>query len=305
MKYCTDCGKPLSSNKPIRCKRCAIIFKWSNPDYRRKSVESFKRSAIQNPELRRGRSERAKQQWSGGDDSKLRQAIKQAWKQGHFANMIKAANTPEAKAKQSASMILRWQDPDYIELVTHNRNEAFKRPEEYARKSADVKRRWQNPEFRRKMLDTWFSKMSPTFSKLELQVQAYFDTLGIAYETQFTIKGLLRFYDIFIPEIRLIIEVDGDFWHHSAWVIAQGIELIDDTKNVWALSNDYSVLRLRESDLTERGLEAHTEDGLMTFLNCDTRPVLLRYNQRWLLEPGDEVINCYTAAYISLADITA
>jgi hypothetical protein len=50
-------------------------------------------------------------------------------------------------------------------------------------------------------------------SKLEKTFANILDLLNIDYQQHFYAKEIKAFYDFYIPETNIIIEVDGDFWH--------------------------------------------------------------------------------------------
>lgn len=50
------------------------------------------------------------------------------------------------------------------------------------------------------------SKLEDRFAK------EFLDKLGIKYVTQYYAKEIKRYYDVFIPSHRILIEIDGDYW---------------------------------------------------------------------------------------------
>lgn len=275
--FCVDCGKPLIKRSATRCKRCSKLHHWSDPAYRNKSVDGMKRAGANNLYLRQGRSERVIKQWADGDESKLRQAVKQGWQNGSYVNLVKAGQSPDDVAKRADSMKERWQDPEYIELFRVSQAEGLATPEAKVNKSVATKRRWDDPESRRKLLDGIFG-VAPKPSKLELSVLAHFDLLNLHYIPQFRPRDLYRFYDALIPDLQTLVEVDGDFWHHSDWAAVNGIVEVDTAKNKWALANGYNLVRLRESYLHQFGIDVHTEDALGMLLDLNECPVVLTHN---------------------------
>ena len=95
-------------------------------------------------------------------------------------------------------------------------------------------------------------------SKLEEYFASEFlDKLGVEYEYQFEAKDIGRFYDFFIPKSRLIIEVDGDFWHGNPEKYTDDklrghqkhARRVDEYKDKWALIHSIPILRIWESDI--------------------------------------------------------
>lgn len=85
----------------------------------------------------------------------------------------------------------------------------------------------------------------------------FLDKMGVVYERQYEAKDIGRFYDFYIPDARLLIEVDGDYYHgyglvhenknpmqkHNAWV--------DKQKDLWAAMHGIPVLRIWEHDIND------------------------------------------------------
>lgn len=95
------------------------------------------------------------------------------------------------------------------------------------------------------------SKLEDDFAK------EFLDKLGVKYIYQFEAKDIGRFFDFYLPDSNLIIEIDGDFWHgnpekykkeelKSHQIRAQRI---DEYKTKWALTHSIPVLRIWESDI--------------------------------------------------------
>jgi len=93
-------------------------------------------------------------------------------------------------------------------------------------------------------------------SKIELQVQAMLDELGVEYESEFPHDAF--FYDFRVKRTSLLIEVNGDYWHANP-VVYPDKEALNETqrkmvrrdhyKRRVAKDHGYYVLYLWESDL--------------------------------------------------------
>ncbi len=100
-------------------------------------------------------------------------------------------------------------------------------------------------------------------SKLEKTFKNLLDILEINYKQFLYAKEIKAFYDFYIPEKNLVIEVDGDFWHcnpnskHSLPKYeTQKRNLIrDKEKEQWLKDNGYKLLRFWESDINNNILE--------------------------------------------------
>ena len=67
-------------------------------------------------------------------------------------------------------------------------------------------------------------------------------------------KGHWRYYDFYLPQHKLLIEVDGDYWHNSqgkpSWVI-MAAKKNDMLKNWIAKKEGYRLIRIREKEIQE------------------------------------------------------
>lgn len=88
---------------------------------------------------------------------------------------------------------------------------------------------------------------------LETKVLVAIEELGLEYIDEYRPKGTRSVFDFYIPSLNVLIEADGDFWHHSEWAKEQGAHKTDARKTKWAKKNGYKLIRLRESDVNEFG----------------------------------------------------
>lgn len=93
-------------------------------------------------------------------------------------------------------------------------------------------------------------------SKLEERfAKEYLDALGVKYVYQFEAKDIGRFYDFYLPEENLIIEVDGDYYHSFNLTYEQMCPMqkknkrVDALKDKWALMHSIPILRIWEHDI--------------------------------------------------------
>jgi very-short-patch-repair endonuclease len=120
--------------------------------------------------------------------------------------------------------------------------------------------RVQSKKTRKKMSETAINNIIKTnrnhTSKLEKTFANILDLLDIKYQQFFYAKEIKAFYDFYIPEHNLIIEVDGDFWHcnpskfpNPEYTTQKRNLQRDKIKTQWALDNDYKLLRFWEDDI--------------------------------------------------------
>ena len=97
-------------------------------------------------------------------------------------------------------------------------------------------------------------------SKLELNfAKNFLDKLGVKYIWQFEAADIKRFYDYYLPEHNLIIEVDGGYYHSDPRIVDESKlnpmqkhnKRVDEQKNRWALLHGIPILRIWEKDIRE------------------------------------------------------
>ena len=95
-------------------------------------------------------------------------------------------------------------------------------------------------------------------SKLEEKfARDFLDTLGVKYMYQFKAESIGRYFDFFIPESRLIIEIDGIYWHSKDVEYddmnptQKHNKRVDEQKNHWCKINCYPILRIWEDDINK------------------------------------------------------
>ena len=95
-------------------------------------------------------------------------------------------------------------------------------------------------------------------SKLEKKfAKEFLEKLGIRYEEQFEAKDIKRFYDFFLNDYRVLIEIDGDFYHGYGKIYEEKSPMqkrnarVDEIKNEWAALHGYPLIRIWEHDINE------------------------------------------------------
>ena len=127
-------------------------------------------------------------------------------------------------------------------------------------------KRWESNEEREKQshrrIDYIIKNGFQTKSKLEvifkdILINNFGFIENVHFYHQFYIREIKSLYDFKISGKKLMIEVDGDFWHcnpKSKFLIpeysVQKKNLIkDEIKNKWCLNNDFILLRFWETDI--------------------------------------------------------
>lgn len=95
-------------------------------------------------------------------------------------------------------------------------------------------------------------------SKLEKKfAKEFLDKLGVKYEEQFEAKDIKRFYDFFLPDYRVLIEIDGDFYHGYGKLHEEKNPMqkknarVDEIKNEWAAIHGIPLIRIWEHEINE------------------------------------------------------
>ena len=95
-------------------------------------------------------------------------------------------------------------------------------------------------------------------SKLEKRfAKEFLEKLGIKYEEQFEAKDIKRFYDFYLPDYRVLLELDGDYYHSYGKVYEEMSPMqkrnarVDKIKDNWAIEHGIPLIRIWEHDINE------------------------------------------------------
>lgn len=93
-------------------------------------------------------------------------------------------------------------------------------------------------------------------SKLEEHfARDFLDKLGVKYQYQYFASDIKRYYDFYLPEQRVLIEVDGDYFHGYGLVYEEMKPMqkrshrVDEIKNQWAALHSIPLIRIWEHDI--------------------------------------------------------
>lgn len=98
-------------------------------------------------------------------------------------------------------------------------------------------------------------------SKLEQDfAHEFLDKLKINYQWQFEAKDIQRYYDFYLPDSNILIEIDGDYYHANPekydvknWDSLTPTQkhdiAVDNIKNKWALLHGIPIYRFLENDI--------------------------------------------------------
>lgn len=122
-----------------------------------------------------------------------------------------------------------------------------------------MQKNWESEEFREKLSNSHINYLINNHkqysSKLEtFFIDNYLEKYSIKYTRNYFAKEIKSFYDFYIPELNIIIEVDGDYWHCNPEIygepkyenIKKNIEK-DKKKNKWCEDNNITLIRFWEN----------------------------------------------------------
>lgn len=152
--------------------------------------------------------------------------------------LIGVPKSDEHKIKIKENAIIRWSNPDECEKQSHRRMQ-FIIKNGFCTKS--------------KLEDVFADILFDVFSFVEHE----------HYHRQFYVREIKGLYDFKIRGKKILIEVDGDFWHcnpNSTFAIPKyesqkGNLIQDKIKEEWCKNNDYKLLRFWESDINNHPQE--------------------------------------------------
>lgn len=111
---------------------------------------------------------------------------------------------------------------------------------------------------KKKYLENQSESLSENMTEPELKVEKILKGLGIQYECQKILDDVI--YDFYLPEHRVMIEVDGDYYHGNPAVYQEhqlnGMQLKNKKNDIYkdhlAKGLGYDVIRFWEKDINEK-----------------------------------------------------
>lgn len=240
--YCKDCRKEIYPGS-IRCKSCA--GKHQNEYKEKKPCSTCGKLSIQNPchscmqksnwygnkQRKKAASEKSKTLWRDkAYREKVSNAISAAWdeeRKEYYRELRKEFWTEERRQWQTKQNLERWADPEFRTKIDEiNNSEEGK--QRRANAAAKVQRR-------------------PRFSTyIELEVRHALKLRGIQFKFQYPLGG--KVYDFYLPRIKTLIEVDGDYWHSLPENIKN-----DKIKDSIAENWGFTLIRITETAINLEG----------------------------------------------------
>ena len=98
--------------------------------------------------------------------------------------------------------------------------------------------------------------LKKTHTDIEWELSETLDKLGLTHTHHYSPDNCNYIFDEYLPDENILIEADGEYYHHSKWAEEQGVPQRDEEKDQWAINNGYELIRLRGWNIREFGAEA-------------------------------------------------
>lgn len=112
------------------------------------------------------------------------------------------------------------------------------------KKLSEVVKKISHPKYGTSKLEDYFA-------------ENFLEVIGVKYIRQYEAKDIGRFYDFFVPDANILLEVDGDYFHsyglkyEEKTPMQKRNERVDKIKDEWALANGMPIIRIWEHDIHE------------------------------------------------------
>jgi len=159
--------------------------------------------------------------------------ISKSTKENYANGVIKSWNTGLTKETN-----------EILQRISENHTGKKHTKESLIKISIASSERWKRPDFREKMLPHMVEMMKKnpnTNSKPEIRVREILEQLKINFIQQFSIKyedfdikPIRRYYDFYLIDYGILLEIHGDYWH--------GFGILEENKNStqkYVSQNDY------------------------------------------------------------------
>jgi len=134
-------------------------------------------------------------------------------------------------------------------------------------------------------------RVHPKFgtSKLEEDfARDFLDKLKVRYVYQFEAKDIGRFYDFYLPDVNLIIEIDGSYFHSDPRLVKEENmnpmqkrnKRVDEYKDRWALIHGIPLIRFWEKDIRENPKMIMDELKKRLYLETEKKSLTEKKNKR-------------------------
>jgi len=266
---CDLCGKYTKGN--TLCRSCSAIIRNSSPIYREAISKAVKAAHARgdyddvdwNTEAKSAAVKRAWLSGVYGEDWRIKQSKAHKGKSINLTEEVRRSKSDKMKVVWASGLYEGIFDgEEYRQLASERTKLAWKEGrldhnglqsgphtipgtpefiEKYRKISIGVKKAWED------------GRLQCNPSNLEKIIAQALDDFGVEYLTQYNLTG--RRYDLYLPELNLLIEVDGEYWHYSETAYSRGQPVKDAEKNNIAISLGYDMVRLHERDIHKYGAQ--------------------------------------------------
>ena len=209
----------------------------------------------------KGHYSRIHNNWGHNESAKEKSSNtrREQYKSGERIQWNKGKKWIETYSEEKISKLMEQYDNLERNNKIRNKLKGVKKSEEHAEKcringSCEASRKKISDKLLKRIRNKEFSLSS----KLEENfIENFIKPLNLDFSTQFYIKDIQQYCDIYIPKYNLIIECDGDFWHVNPKKFPEGAKYDyqkkkiekDKIKNEYLLNNGYKLLRIWEDDI--------------------------------------------------------
>ena len=208
---------------------------WSDPEYKAKHSAGIKKAWDESPPERREKISQLSSNLSDETKQKRSEGLKRAW----------AERSDKCKEEISSKIRQTWQNKSDEEMAEFSEMVSDHRKKYWASMTLEERR-----ELTKERTDAMHAAVGtdgPT--SIEIAIQRALNQLGIEHEVHKVIGYLT--VDIYIPELNLVVECDGNYWHNLPEQ-----KHTDIRRDYWLRSQGYRVVRIWGSEINESAMTA-------------------------------------------------
>lgn len=209
-------------------------------DYRRGHIARVKNNWGHNPKAiansAKTRRERHIEPWNKG-----KKGLQVAWNKG----LTKEDNSIMAQMAKNLSKIKKKDKKNTARLAKISKEYWSKQENRDSQRDRRMEymKNYRFPEETKSIIEIWFQ-------------ENILDKHNIKYEEQYMVKEIKSFFDFYLLDHNILVEVDGDFWHCNQELgfkptynsQKRNIKK-DKIKNEWCKNNRIKLLRFWENDI--------------------------------------------------------
>ena len=121
-------------------------------------------------------------------------------------------------------------------------------------------------------------------SKLETDFEQILKKLKVDYKKQYYARDIKRYYDFYLPDLNVLIEVDGDYYHAYGKIYEEMTPMqkknhrVDEIKNQWAALHGFALIRIWEHDI--RNNPSKVTDFLRDRFGIEEEKQIIKENKK-------------------------